>query len=84
MTTGILARAKDVGVKTKKKFIPPLKDIPDEIYADSSGEDQEMRLKKLDLETSIRQIMAELGLNNFHILAKAYRLIGVHDPVKER
>jgi hypothetical protein len=46
-------------------LIAPLKDVPDEIYDESSEEDQSTRIKKLDLELAIRTIAVEMGPKSF-------------------
>ncbi len=56
---------KNQGVQKVKKLIAPLKDVPDEIYDESSEEDQSTRIKKLDLELAIRTIAVEMGPKSF-------------------
>jgi hypothetical protein len=44
---------KQRGVHRMKKLIPPLKDVPDEVWADS-GDDSDQRQNKRELEQNIR------------------------------
>jgi len=43
-----------------KRLVPPLKDVPDEVYADS-GEDSDFNKSKIELENSLRLIQRDLG-----------------------
>lgn len=43
-----------------RKLIPPLKDVPDEIY-DDSGNDSDYKISRLETESQIKLIFKELG-----------------------
>ena len=60
--------------------MPPLKDIPDEIYPDS-GNDSDPSLR-IELLNKVRSIRIELGDKRFAHFEKAFLKLGIHNPKK--
>lgn len=66
-----------------KRLVPPLKDVPDEIYEDSAN-DSDYKLSRIETETKVREIMKDLGPHAYRRFESAYRKIAVHDPKKAK